>query len=185
MREREPVALLERPRDFDRIAERNDDDRLYGKFVERLQPQRQYPRHARVLDDEHPAVGELLDDVIADPAVGFPRRVGFLPAVGERIRIVPGAVECREQPIMQAVGRVRFPKPAIVVAGNAGDQIAGNVRAQQVDHARRRRGTRPVHAGDNDARRSLRLHLMTEAPRETPGGVAACGCLRAPHRRRC
>ena len=156
----EVVAELEGRGDVQRIAKGRDDDRAGTESPDGLEPELHQSAHPGVLQNEQPAVAELLSKQLLG---AFPVHAGNqrgIPAGIEGPPVLLEGTRGSEDLLVQVRDRLRLPEPRCVV-GPGAHQGPGQVAARDVQDPGQRRGAAAMHAGhqNGDLLRAAALHL--------------------------
>jgi hypothetical protein len=134
---RHVAALVQRLRDFERIADRHDVNRPVAGAVERRVPERRQHANARILDQDRRRLailgGEQRDDVVRELVA---KRILRQIEVDE----VPRAAEMTKDALVERDHFLRLPRSLRIVAELRRPQVGWKVRPAQIEHAGVRRG---------------------------------------------
>ena len=158
----ETVPMSQRLRHFARIPMNDQLGRRIAGAHDRLPPGQRKKGAARILERDQVMAG----------AEGVTDRVsrGFDSAARKRarqrlfrqIRRIPGGPGLGQPGVVQSDDGRRLPIPRLVI-GVRLDQIVGQIRAQQIENARKGGGSGAMHAQNHDCSRRLVRHVSRQA----------------------
>ena len=182
--QRESVADGERARDLARRAEGYDDARRAFRLRQRVQPERNEPAHARILEREQRRAAEFGLEQGQRLRLKFGGGGAAEPAGRKGAPVVPAAAGGGEQGVVQMHERQGFEIAALVGEIRRQDIVRrGGAGARQ--HARAGRGAAAVHAQNQNRGAGRCRHFAGFGTGFCRSGQTAVGgCDGAPRQRR-